>query len=266
MLRTMTRESTEVSGAAWEAVSKRDRHFDGSFVYIATTTGIYCRPSCPARHPHRRNSLILPSAAEAEKRGYSACQRCHPGSESMSRAETGVKAALEYIGAHWDRSTTLGTLAQVSGLSPNHLQQAFKRIVGLSPKAFCDTRRMARLRQCLRRGQSVSNASYEAGFESRPLRDGGQEPRHDPGRLPSWRGRTPHPLLGDERHVGARAGCEHGKRNLHSAPGSNQPCLAPRSARRVSKGRFRRPRTLFGVARTSEILRTRGPTDLKAPA
>jgi AraC family transcriptional regulator of adaptative response/methylated-DNA-[protein]-cysteine methyltransferase len=145
-------------------VVSKDRRYDGKFVYAAVTTGIYCRPSCPARNPQRRNVLIFLTTAEAERQGYVACLRCHPN--SLTPAEKGIKAALDYVEAHLDQTTTLNTLSQVSGLSPHHLQETFKRIVGLSPKAFCDARRIARFKQYLRAGQSISSACYEVGFGS----------------------------------------------------------------------------------------------------
>ena len=149
---------------AWNAVLKKDRTFDGKFVYAAVTTGIYCRPSCPARNPHRRNTLIFWTTAEAERQGYVACLRCHPN--SLTAAEKSIKAVLEYIERHLDQTITLTTLSQVSGLSPHHLRETFKQIVGLSPKAFCDARRIARFKQYLRAGHSISSACYEVGFGS----------------------------------------------------------------------------------------------------
>jgi AraC family transcriptional regulator of adaptative response/methylated-DNA-[protein]-cysteine methyltransferase len=157
-------EASEISPAAWRTVLKKDRHYDGKFVYAAVTTGIYCRPSCPARNPHRRNILIFLTTGEAERQGYVACLRCHPN--SLAPAEKSIKAALDYIEAHLDQTITLNTLSQVSGLSPHHLQETFKRIIGLSPKAFCDARRIARFKQHLRAGQSISNACYEVGYGS----------------------------------------------------------------------------------------------------
>jgi AraC family transcriptional regulator, regulatory protein of adaptative response / methylated-DNA-[protein]-cysteine methyltransferase len=154
------------TNAVWRVVLARDRRSDGQFVYVALTTSIYCRPSCPARLPQRRNVLVLPTADEAERRGYTACRRCHPAPGSLAPAEKSVKAALEYIEAHLDHSITLRTLSQVAGLSPNHLQGTFTRIVGLSPKAFCDYRRLARLKEYLQRGESVASASYAAGYGS----------------------------------------------------------------------------------------------------
>jgi AraC family transcriptional regulator, regulatory protein of adaptative response / methylated-DNA-[protein]-cysteine methyltransferase len=161
----MTEDTTEITNAAWHAVLKKDRHYDGKFVYAAVTTGIYCRPSCPARNPQRRNTLIFWTVAEAERQGYVACLRCHPESP-LTPAEKSIKAALDYIETHLDQTITLNTLSQVSGLSPHHLRETFEQIVGLSPKVFCDARRIARFKQCLRAGQSISSACYEVGFGS----------------------------------------------------------------------------------------------------
>lgn len=150
--------------AAWEALLTRDRRYDGKFVYAAVTTGIYCRPSCPARSPQRRNTLIFWTSAEAERQGYVACRRCHPN--SLTPAEQSITAVLDYIEAHVDQTLTLNTLSQVSGLSPHHLQETFRDIVGLSPKVFHDTRRTARFKQHLRAGKSISTACYEVGYGS----------------------------------------------------------------------------------------------------
>src|SRR3984957_16669594 len=161
---TMTGAPGEISNVDWHAVVKKDRHYDGKFVYAAVTTGIYCRPSCPARNPQRRNTFIFLTAAEAERQGYVGCLRCHPN--SLAPAEKSIKAALDYIETHLDQPITLLTLSQVSGLSPHHLRETFQRIVGLSPKAFCDARRIARFKQLLRAGESISSACYQAGFGS----------------------------------------------------------------------------------------------------
>jgi AraC family transcriptional regulator, regulatory protein of adaptative response / methylated-DNA-[protein]-cysteine methyltransferase len=114
-------ESVEIGTVVWQAVLRRDRAFDGKFVYAALTTGIYCRPSCPARHPQPRNTLIFPTGKEAEQEGFIACRRCHPRS-NLTAAEMSIKAALDYIEAHIEQKITLISLSQVTGLSPNHLQ------------------------------------------------------------------------------------------------------------------------------------------------
>jgi AraC family transcriptional regulator, regulatory protein of adaptative response / methylated-DNA-[protein]-cysteine methyltransferase len=151
--------------AAWTAVLRRDRRYDGRFVYGAVTTGIYCRPSCPARSPRRRNTLIFRNFAEAEGRGYVACLRCQPRS-SLTSAENCIRAALDYIEGHLDLPITLAALSRVSGLSAHHLRETFQRIVGLSPKAFCDARRIAGFKQLIRAGESISGACYQVGFGS----------------------------------------------------------------------------------------------------
>lgn len=162
----MATASREMGSAVWKAILKRDRRHDGKFVYVALTTGIYCRPSCPARHPHRRNILLFKTAAQAEREGFVACRRCHPQTDSLTPAEISVKAALEWIEAHVQQPMTLSALSQITGLSPNHLQQTFKRLVGLSPKEFRDARRLAYFKQYIKQGASISNASYRAGYGS----------------------------------------------------------------------------------------------------
>jgi AraC family transcriptional regulator, regulatory protein of adaptative response / methylated-DNA-[protein]-cysteine methyltransferase len=155
---------SEISNSAWDAVLRRDRTYDGKFVYVAITTGIYCRPSCPSRRPHRRHALVFSNAAEAERAGYVACLRCYPN--SLNPAEESIKAALDYIQGHLDRRITLNELSEVSGLSPNHLQETFKRIVGVSPKAFYNAQRLVRFKQLVRAGESVSSACYGVGYGS----------------------------------------------------------------------------------------------------
>jgi AraC family transcriptional regulator, regulatory protein of adaptative response / methylated-DNA-[protein]-cysteine methyltransferase len=160
----MTRAPRMSTAASWRSVALRDRGADGQFVYVALTTSIYCRPSCPARLPHRRNMRILRSATEAERRGYSACLRCHPG--SLAPAEAAVTAALHHIRTDPDLIVTLKSLSRISGLSPNHLQRMFTRIVGVSPKVFLDHHRLTRFKGLLRHAKSVSGASYAAGYGS----------------------------------------------------------------------------------------------------
>jgi len=162
----MATDSAEKGNAAWEAVLKRDRLSDGKFVYVAVTTGIYCRPSCPSRRPHRRNVLIFQTYEDAERQGYVACLRCNPRANSLTRAEKSIQVALDHIENHLDEPITLNSLSAVSGLSPNHLQQTFTRIVGLSPKSFLDARRLTRFKQKMRFGESITRACYSAGYGS----------------------------------------------------------------------------------------------------
>jgi AraC family transcriptional regulator of adaptative response/methylated-DNA-[protein]-cysteine methyltransferase len=161
----MKDELTGISDEEWAAVLRRDRRADGRFVYAALTTGLYCRPSCAARHPHRRNVIAFATPDEAERQGFNPCQRCAPRS-SLTAAEGHIKATLDYIEQHVHQAITLNTLSQVTGLSPEHLQRTFKRDVGLSPKDFHDAIRLVRLKKLLRDGVSITDAIYRVGYGS----------------------------------------------------------------------------------------------------
>ncbi len=155
------------SNIAWRAVVQRDRRLDGRFVYVALSTNIYCRPSCPARLPERKRVVILPSSADAERRGYAACRRCYPEADSLTPAERSVKRALATMKRHSDEEPlTLDGLARACGLSPNHFHRMFTRIVGISPKNFHDFQRLVRLKELLRSGMRASIAGYSAGYGS----------------------------------------------------------------------------------------------------
>jgi AraC family transcriptional regulator of adaptative response/methylated-DNA-[protein]-cysteine methyltransferase len=152
--------------AAWKAVSSRDRASDGKFVFAVRTTGIFCRPSCPARRPNRDNVEFFLSAEEALAAGYRACKRCRPESAVRTLGEKRVRDAAKYIEKHPDESLSLDALAGRVKLSPFHLQREFKKIFGLTPRAYQAAFRVGRLKSRLGSGDNVSRATYEAGFGS----------------------------------------------------------------------------------------------------
>lgn len=151
---------------AWAIVLNRDRHGDGRFVYAVSSTGVYCRPSCPSRRPARRHVTFFNSPHRAESAGYRACHRCLPQSLNDSKTEQRVEQARNYLDEHADELITLRRLAAQVGGSPFHLQRSFTRVVGLSPKAYQGAQRMARFAAALKRGETVTNATYDAGFGS----------------------------------------------------------------------------------------------------
>lgn len=151
---------------AWEAVLNRDRRCDGRFVYAVSSTKVYCRPSCQSRRPTRDHVMFFDSAQRAEAAGYRACLRCRPQSSAGSEAVQRVERARRYLDEHADEPITLRWLAVQVGLSPFHLQRAFTREVGLSPKAYQGAKRMERFAASLKRGETVTSATYEAGFGS----------------------------------------------------------------------------------------------------
>lgn len=152
---------------AWRAVETRDGGFDGAFVYAVRSTRIYCRPSCPSRRPLRANVSFFSAPDDAERGGYRACLRCDPRAErgDSSNAKA-IGKARAYLDRNVDRAVSLSELASHVGVSASHLQRSFKQVVGVSPKAYQDASRVSRFKSRLRAGDTVSRATYEAGFGS----------------------------------------------------------------------------------------------------
>jgi AraC family transcriptional regulator of adaptative response/methylated-DNA-[protein]-cysteine methyltransferase len=156
---------TQTADPRWTAVLERDTRQDGRFVYAVATTGVFCRPSCPSRRPRRENVELFSGPEEAERAGYRACRRCAPKS-AVAPAERMVREACAYLEAHLDEPVTLETLGREIGVSPFHLQRMFKRVTGVSPKAYVNARRVERLKARLQQGDGVADATYEAGYGS----------------------------------------------------------------------------------------------------
>lgn len=156
-------ETTIQSDDAWAAVLRRDRSFDGRFVTGVLTTGIYCRPSCAARHPARANVRFFATGADARAAGLRACKRCLP--DDVGRDEAAVLAAIDEI-KHSEGQPTLGELADITGYSPTHFQRVFKRATGLSPAAYSRALREERAKDALAGAERVSDAIYDAGYEA----------------------------------------------------------------------------------------------------
>ena len=152
--------------SAWAAVLARDVSQDGRFVYAVASTGIFCRPSCPSRRPQRRHVRFFPSVVAAEKAGYRACRRCHPGDPSASRVAEAVGKARAFLDDHLEERVTLQRLGRAVALSPFHLQRNFKRLTGVTPREYVTARRLERFKSRLKEGGSVTDAVYEAGYGS----------------------------------------------------------------------------------------------------
>lgn len=148
----------------WQAVLRRDRRYDGAFVTAVRTTRIYCRPSCPARHPHRENVTFYTCASDAERDGFRPCKRCSPNTQAFE-ADV-VQRACAYLDERADDRVTLDDLGAAVGLSPHHLQRVFKQVMGISPRQYAEARRLERLKARLKNGSSVTNALYDAGYGS----------------------------------------------------------------------------------------------------
>ena len=144
-----------------KAFAARDRRFDGRFVIAVTSTGIYCRPSCPARRPRPDNMRFFADNAAAEAAGFRSCKRCRP--DAAARDSAAVAQVLEILATVQERMT-LGQLAARCRYSPAHLQRVFKRATGLSPAAYARALREERAVAALDDSARVTQAVYAAGF------------------------------------------------------------------------------------------------------
>src|ERR1700693_2597987 len=150
----------------WQAVLARDANQDGRFVFAVSSTGVYCRPSCPSRRPRKENVTFFRKPDEAEKAGYRACLRCRPKAIGGNRQAEMVKAVCRYIEQNLDEPITLSRLGSEFHQSPFHLQRSFKAMLGISPRAYADSCRVNQLKRNLQAGHSVTRAMYDAGYSS----------------------------------------------------------------------------------------------------
>jgi len=152
----------------WRAVEAKDSRLDGSFVFAVSSTGIYCRPSCPSRRPRRERVTFFNLPAAAEAAGFRACFRCHPKDAATTdpqveivRRACGLIEELQKEG-----SVDLHTLGTRLGVSRFHLQRTFKSIMGVTPRQYAEALRMSGFRASVRDGESITGALYDAGFGS----------------------------------------------------------------------------------------------------
>ncbi len=163
-------ESDNSADALWQAVLSRDAATDGKFVFGVTTTGIYCRPTCPARRPRRDHVRFFDSPQAAEQAGLRACFRCKP--TGLPAGPRLVERICRHIEAHSDEKITLAKLSQAAGLSPFHLQRVFKSEMGISPRQYLESLRFSRFKRGLRRSRqtggngAVTDALVDAGYSS----------------------------------------------------------------------------------------------------
>ena len=150
----------------WQAVVERDRSLDGVFVFAVSSTGVFCRPSCPARRPQRQNVQFFEHATAAEQAGYRACLRCRPKAVDGNPQSALVRAMCRYIEQNIEDRLTLGVLATKFRRSAFHLQRMFKSVLGVSPKAYIDACRLRQVKQNLQAGHDVTTSLYAAGYGS----------------------------------------------------------------------------------------------------
>ncbi len=150
----------------WQAVISKDQRYDGQFVFAVSSTQIYCRPSCPSRRPNRANVSFYALAEAAEQAGYRPCLRCRPKSARIMDPQVEmVRDVCRRLEASTE-TLSLTDLASQLGISVFHLQRTFKSIMGVSPHQYFSAKRINQFKTKVREGESVTEALYDAGFNS----------------------------------------------------------------------------------------------------
>jgi AraC family transcriptional regulator, regulatory protein of adaptative response / methylated-DNA-[protein]-cysteine methyltransferase len=155
-----------IEDSRWQAVLDRNGTSDGKFVFAVSSTGIYCRPSCPSKRPKRENVTFFRRPQEAENAGFRECLRCRPKAIAGNPRQELIKSVCRYIEQHLDEPVTLSRLGAEFRQSPFHLQRTFKAVLGITPKQYADSCRMRGFRQKLKAGHSVTRAMHDAGYSS----------------------------------------------------------------------------------------------------
>ena len=156
--------SSHTAERYWRATLSRDPRADGTFVLGVRSTHIYCRPSCPARRPLRRNVVFFRTREEAEHHGFRPCRRCRPNEIASPVAL--VERACRELTQIKDEGARFGTLARKLGTTPATLRRAFLQVTGLRPRELGQTLRLERFKKLLRDGKSIADALYETGYGS----------------------------------------------------------------------------------------------------
>ena len=148
----------------WQAMLTRDARADGLFYFGVRSTQIYCRPSCPARRPLRKNTRFFSTTRDAEREGFRACRRCKP--DEIPAAVRIVQGAAQVLQSDLDEPVNVGSLARKLGVSGDTLRRAFRQQAGLAPKELAAALRLKKFKKLLRAGSSITDALYATGYGS----------------------------------------------------------------------------------------------------
>lgn len=161
-----TQAANTASDPRWAMTVARDASADGQFFYSVETTGVYCRPSCRARTPKPENVRFHRTIAEAEQAGFRPCKRCKPNQPPLAEQHAVLIADLCRVIEHAETAPSLAALAQNAQMSTFHLHRIFKAVTGITPKAYATAHRANKLRDQLGRSDTITEAIYEAGYNS----------------------------------------------------------------------------------------------------
>jgi AraC family transcriptional regulator, regulatory protein of adaptative response / methylated-DNA-[protein]-cysteine methyltransferase len=150
----------------WARIVARDRTADGHLWYSVMTTGVYCRPSCPSRLANPKNIQLHDTLAEARASGCRPCKRCNPDGVSIDGGNAAIVARACRLIERSEEEPSLEDLAAAVDRSPSHFHRLFKARTGLTPKEYAAAHRARKVRQSLESSNSVTEAIYDAGFNS----------------------------------------------------------------------------------------------------
>ncbi|MGH9641558.1 MAG: bifunctional DNA-binding transcriptional regulator/O6-methylguanine-DNA methyltransferase Ada [Terriglobales bacterium] len=165
-MKSIRANSSPADEQRWQAVVARDSAQDGTFVFAVSSTGVFCRPSCPARRPRREYVRFFTHATAAEQAGFRACLRCRPKAVDGNPQSALVREICRFIERNIEDRLTLALLAKRFHRSAFHLQRMFKGVLGVSPKAYIDACRLRQVKQNLQAGHDVTTSLYAAGYGS----------------------------------------------------------------------------------------------------
>jgi len=166
VLKNKIEKSYLIDQERWEAVIHREKNADDAFVYSVKTTGIYCRPSCPARLARRENVAFHLTPKDAERAGFRACKRCKPNDPSAHSEQAAIVAKARKLIVDAEEPLSLDALVEAISMSPWHFHRVFKSMTGLTPKAYVTAHRAKRMHEELSRRGTVTSAIYNSGFNS----------------------------------------------------------------------------------------------------
>jgi AraC family transcriptional regulator, regulatory protein of adaptative response / methylated-DNA-[protein]-cysteine methyltransferase len=150
----------------WARIVAREKTVDGHLWYSVVTTGVYCRPSCPSRTANPKNVQLHDSLESAKATGFRPCKRCNPDGLSAEAENTALVARVCRIIEESEEEPSLEELAGAVGRSPSYFHRIFKATTGVTPKEYATAHRSAKVRHGLASGCSVTEAFYDAGFNS----------------------------------------------------------------------------------------------------
>jgi AraC family transcriptional regulator of adaptative response/methylated-DNA-[protein]-cysteine methyltransferase len=150
----------------WARIVARDKTADGHLWYSVLTTGVYCRPSCPSRLANPENVQLHDTLESAKATGFRPCERCNPDGLSVEAENAALVAKACRMIQESEQELSLEELANSIGRSPSYFHRIFKAATGVTPKDYAAAHRATRVRHGLAAGSTVTEAIYDAGFNS----------------------------------------------------------------------------------------------------